>query len=259
MFVTDQSLTYNTDNATWNLLPNYYVAGACGNAQFCPTYWTGANNDGVSVGSWTDSSNVVHGFVFNAPSTFLSFDYSGGVATYPTGINDAGLVTGYYLDSNGMSHGFVYNSKTLLFVIAPLDNPAGTYTTPLGINGYAQIVGYFWDGSSYAGFLYDHTSGNFSSIICSTETIAQGINDNGLIVGYDDISGAMNDVQGFTYNTGSGCSPFTYPESQTTAAMSINDAGQIAGSWNVSSPPGPAFDDTLPIQTTGFFAVPQTP
>jgi hypothetical protein len=239
---------YNPDTKAFNLLPNYDPAGQCGNNAYCTTVMSGMNNAGQTVGSWTDSNNKIRGFVYSGGlnGSFTSFDYSGATSVFPTAINDAGLVVGYYTDSIA-SHGFLYNAKTQLFVTVPLDPPGATGTQLLGLNGYAQIAGTYSDSANNIhGFVY--SNGNFVNIDCGVITVAQGINNNGEIVGNYDL-GMFFQPQGFTWNNAvQVCNNLTYPNSFDTQPLSINDAGQISGEWNVGG-----------TSANGFVAVPQTP
>ena len=68
----------------------------------------------------------------------------------------------------------------------------------------------------------------------SVSTIAEGINNNGIVVGtYEDASG---DIQGFTYNSNNGVYDF-YPAvgTRVTSLRGINDAGDMVGAhWSAS-------------------------
>ena len=248
MFEGQGNGLYNPDTTAFNLLPNYDPAGQCGNNAYCTTVMNGMNNAGQTVGSWTDSNSKIHGFVYSGGlnGSFTSFDYSGATSMFPTAINDAGLVAGYYVDSNHVSHGFLYNANTQQFVAAPLDYPGATGTAAYGVNGYGQITGTYSNGTNSYGFFYSNGSFLSLSINCGTFTIPTGINDNEQIVGWEETLGAYD---GFMWDyTAQTCNALSYPSSYNTQAYSINDAGQISGSWNIGGQ-----------DANGFVAVPQTP
>jgi probable HAF family extracellular repeat protein len=72
----------------------------------------GINDQGEIVGWCADSSNVVHGYLWNGES-YSSLDYPGANNfTLAWGINNAGLVTLQWIDSAGNYEGAVYDSKT---------------------------------------------------------------------------------------------------------------------------------------------------
>jgi probable HAF family extracellular repeat protein len=254
-FIDAGDLLYNPDTLTFQSLPNY--PAQC-NAYWC-TNMSGINNAGSTVGTWTDTNEKAHGFLYSG-GQFTLIDYAGAVGTSATAINDAGFAVGYYTDSAGAAHGFLYNTNTQLFVTAPLDYPGSAGTVPTGVDGYGDVVGYYSDLSNNVyGFLYnpnvvsarEHTSNvppaGFFQINCGESTVANGINNNLQVVGY--YLASSGEQQSFSYNLGTGtCTALNYPSSYNTEAYSINDAGQVSGSWNVAG-----------TDANGFAAVPQTP
>jgi hypothetical protein len=67
----------------------------------------GPNPQGTSVGSYTDTSNVTHGFTLTKKDVFTSFDPPGSTSTTPNFINPQGVIVGSYLDASTVSHGFI--------------------------------------------------------------------------------------------------------------------------------------------------------
>jgi hypothetical protein len=59
------------------------------------------------VGSYTDTSNVTHGFTLTKKDVFTSFDPPGSTSTTPNFINPQGVIVGSYLDASTVSHGFI--------------------------------------------------------------------------------------------------------------------------------------------------------
>jgi hypothetical protein len=72
----------------------------------------GPNPEGTSVGSYTDTSFVTHGFVLTKKGVFTSFDAPGSTLTIPNFISLQGVIVGEYSDSGSVSHGFVLNGGT---------------------------------------------------------------------------------------------------------------------------------------------------
>ena len=108
---------------------------------------SGISNNGQVTGIYRGDDHLMHGFVRSAGGTFTKFDHPSGVfGTYGQGINNSGQVAGYYLDDSNMNHGFVRSAD-------------GTQFTPI-----------------------DYPTAAFSGTIIGTR--AQGINDNGQVVGY---------------------------------------------------------------------------
>ena len=75
----------------------------------------GINNEDQVVGSFTDASGAMHGFLFDEQSkTYATIDDPNGVKgptamTVLNGINDKGQVVGFYLDKAGNTDGMLVN------------------------------------------------------------------------------------------------------------------------------------------------------
>jgi hypothetical protein len=67
----------------------------------------GPNPQGTSVGSYTDTSGVTHGFVLTKKGVFKSFDPPGSTFTSPDFISPQGDIVGGYNDASSVSHGFI--------------------------------------------------------------------------------------------------------------------------------------------------------
>jgi probable HAF family extracellular repeat protein len=101
-----------------------------------------------------------------------------------TGINNSGEVCGFFIDSAQVNHGWLLNAGVFL----QLDYPASTFTQALGVNNHGQVVGQYMDsGGLTHGFLYTVSSGQYINLDDPNgvgTTIANGINDNGIVVGF---------------------------------------------------------------------------
>jgi len=195
----------------------------------------GINNAGQIVGQYGDATcNCTRGFLFSG-GTFTTVNGPLGVPFAASGINDTGQIVGYPgLDNGG----------TFTAILDPLSAGypgAGAFTTSYGINNSGQIVGrYVSEGSGYHGFL--DSGGTFTTIDdplsnclpanCAVgsspfNTVAQGINNSGQIVGYYS-DGSI--YHGFLYSSGA-FTNIDYPSAASpgTFAEGINDAGQIVG------------------------------
>jgi probable HAF family extracellular repeat protein len=177
--------------------------------------------------------------------TYITLDDPSG-GTFAYGINDNGEVVGYYYDSSGDAQGFLDIGGSY----ATLDYPPGTanQTFPEGINATGQIVGWYNDGTSDHGFLY--SGGSFFALndpSATVNTFARGINATGQVVGYyqSGVTGGGLVDHGFLYSGGTYTTlddPLgDYPVASTggnaygTAAMGINDSGEVVGYYYDSS------------------------
>ncbi len=83
-----------------------------------PTGWTltfpaSFNAGGLVTGSYSDSTGMNYGFLWQTDGPMLSFDPPGSIGTSPVGINATGEIAGYYMDSAGVPHcGFRLSPST---------------------------------------------------------------------------------------------------------------------------------------------------
>ena len=75
------------------------------------TLLLGINDSGLMVGRYTNA-NGVHGMIFKAPHSFVTYDYPGATETSFNGINRSNMITGRYTDAAGLRHGFLAQVNT---------------------------------------------------------------------------------------------------------------------------------------------------
>jgi hypothetical protein len=202
----------------------------------------GINNHGTIVGNTGDG----RGYIDNN-GTLSYFDMPIGRASdsgyilysTATGINDSGQVVGNIPWGTGLgmgpASGFIYENGSLTV----LSNQGGFY----GINNSDQIIGNAgWQGAAGA---FEYNNGTYSSLpdIGGIQghggpyIRAQGINNSGLIVGYD-FSGNGTPSHGFIYD-GSTYTTINDPNATATNGATIingiNDLGQLVGYYNDST------------------------
>ena len=99
---------------------------------------SGINNNNVVVGSYFDSADVVHGFVYRQ-GKFSTVTVPRATATQVMGINDLGDIVGTYQVSGPLNfHGFIRHDG----VFTTIDDPKASFgTTAFGINKNGDIVG----------------------------------------------------------------------------------------------------------------------
>jgi hypothetical protein len=192
------------------------------------TSFTGRNDAGVSVGSYTNSvaaPNIPKGFILQG-STFTSFTHPKSVGgTFLTGINKYNSAVGWYLDSANIAHGFKRWSNGSL---VSLNYPGASQgTTALGINDYGTVVGSFVASSGGHGFLYhggtwaqvDYPSGSAGN------TSLDGISNNNVIVGHFQ---RLSTYISFLYANGVFKNIFV-PNADSTQVTDISSNGVISG------------------------------
>jgi hypothetical protein len=190
--------------------------------------WTaafGVNNSGLIVGSYgPDAENGRHGFLLNG-RTFSSMDVPGSLDTVARGINNRGQIVGDYLGGDGIRHGFLLSGGAYTTV----QLPDTTGSSARGINDAGQIAGLAGMGVTAIGFVF--SSGSYSKVEIpgSYYTIANGLNNLGDVVGQAD--GPQPPFRAFRRN-GASLSVLNVPGVPVSwDAQSINDLGQIAGSF----------------------------
>ncbi|CAL1239598.1 PEP-CTERM sorting domain-containing protein [Candidatus Methylocalor cossyra] len=226
------------------------------------------NETGEVVGTYWENGGA-HGFVYG-DGVFDTVDYPGAAETRLLGLDDSGNAVGAYraddgwhgfqagLDTGGVpavadsfvtainnsaefvgywgppgaSHGFLNSFGTLH---DPVDVPSATSTVLMGINDAGQIAGFYADvGGTHHGF-YQNPDGALTTLDFGGQgvlgTYAQGIDANGLVVGYfDQQLGATVASHGFLWSGGA-FTLFDVAEATATRLFGSNLAGQLVGEF----------------------------
>jgi hypothetical protein len=205
----------------------------------------GINAAGTVVGTWTDSQNVLHGYIRNLSSVVTVVDdpdagTQSNEGTFIFGINDLGQVTGSYnaLDSSGTiePYGFVrdqYGNYTTFIA------PGAVRTWGMSINNSGVIAGGYSpnEGAEIDGLIRD-VSGNITNFAVPNVgyTIVEAINATSQIVG--DFSDATGD-HGFVRSPSGAIKTFDAPGAIHTYAVAISNNGVVTG-YHVDSTDGNA-------------------
>jgi len=179
------------------------------------TIAAGINNGGAIAGTFGNAGEP-EGFVRAQDGTITTFLIN-GMPTNATGINNLGQIVGY---AGGL--GFIRNADGTFITFA-----IPSFAQALGINDSSAVVGYT---AGPLGFLRN-PDGSVTAISApgSSNTVAQGINNFGQIVG--NING---ETQAFVRETGGTFQTFVFPGAVgQTAAFAINDLGDIGGFYDV--------------------------
>src|SRR5438876_3644007 len=111
------------------------------------TLANGINNSNVVVGSYFDSVDVVHGFVYRQ-GRFSPVNFPGASATEVLGVNDLGDIVGVYqLPGPQLNfHGFLRHNG----VLSTIDDPKATFgTRAFGISKTGEVVGSYDDADGF--------------------------------------------------------------------------------------------------------------
>jgi len=203
------------------------VPGASG------TSVAGINNSGQAAGTYCVGSTC-HGFVLTQGQfAFVNAPNADSSGTYVSGVSNSGGIVGTYASAlDGKDHAF--SGPQFTDIVFP-STSAKLNTFGTGINTAGQIVGYYQsnlcpspqDCYSLHGFVL--TGGSFAKIDFpgAVQTVADGINDAGQIVG-------SSGSHGFLFSAGS-FSTIDFPGSANTVAAGINNGGVVTGYWFDSS------------------------
>jgi probable HAF family extracellular repeat protein len=176
-------------------------------------------------------------------ATTIGYVYSNGVFTFipgvntAWGINNAGQVVGN-IGIADAAVGYLFSND----VLTTLKVPGATETEAWGINNKGQVVGGWGTYPDLFAHSYVYTNGVFTTLnVPGTQdppnSYALGINDQGDIVGFYTVCSnhGNNCVQhGYLYSNGI-YATLDVPGAYSTSAKSINNAGQIVGSYQVPS------------------------
>jgi len=159
------------------------------------TNMNGIANTGAAVGFGIGNSGALTNFIRNPDGTFTPLNINGSTTAMALGVNSLGDVVGtvngaaFFLPKGGSAQ--------------TIPNPA-TATVALGINDKGNIVGQYTTAGTTPGFFISDSAGNNLVTInapAGPDTVnAQGVNDNGLIVGF--YLGTDGQVHGFMADVG---------------------------------------------------------
>lgn len=153
------------------------------------------------------------------------FACGNGSSTDPADLNNSAQVVGTCTDSTGNSSGFLFSGGA----VSTINYPGADDTVLTGINNAGIIVGYYLLGGSSSSFMYEN--GSFTPFPFPGKTI-WGANDTGLFVGT--YSPTRGDFSGFITD-GTHFQILNFPGAFDTHALSINNAGQVAGYYETTT------------------------
>jgi hypothetical protein len=204
----------------------------------------GPNPQGTSVGSYTDTSGVVHGFTLTAKGVTTSFDPPGSTLTIPNFISPQGVIVGEYLDSLNVSHGFILNGTKYTSV----DAAGATGTTLTGISPSGEISGFTCSDPACGNFGAPSTNHSFviskkgdytffdpPGAISST---ASTVSPSGAVVGaYTDSGGVTH---GYLLKNGN-YTTIDFPGATFTFGGGGNPENDVVGEYNDTAGVGHGF------------------
>ena len=231
----------------------------------------GPNPQGTSVGSYTDTSGVIHGFTLTAKGVLTSFDPPGSTLTTPNFISPQGVIVGGYNDASSVSHGFILDGGKY----TTLDFPGAAGTNLTGLNPSGEMSGFYC--SDFACGTTGNSSINHSFTVSkkgaftsfdppgAISSTASTVSPSGAVVGaYTDSGGATHgyllkngnyttiDFPGATFTFGGGGNP------ENDVVGEYNDTAGVGhgflwskGTYTSFDYPGAIFTDAAGINPSG--------
>ena len=192
----------------------------------------GINNQRTVGGYYTGSDGFFHGY-FRNRGVFTEFNVSGATATLVEGLNDAGDFVGGYDTAAGDSPSFSNIGGITTTIIIP---DALGVSFAFGINQSRQITGWYTDTAGGVHGWWQDSDGTINAPFDppgSLQTLAFGINDQGLIVGRF----ARNRAEhGFLFRPSTNRFVlFDYPGAIFTSLNGINKEGLLCGRYDDGS------------------------
>lgn len=231
---------------------------------------TDVNNAGTVVGyQYDNSSSALTGFVYSAGVVTPVAGPAGAISADLSGITNSGRMVGNYSTTwEDDGTGYLFPGPSRIFSLAngvysDIDVPGVALATVNGISSNGRwIVGNGSDDQGRTrGFAFDTSPGGVVTRFdgSATHVIAAGVNNLGVVVGYDrtSVSGVGTIGSAWTFDLASGQrSDFSVAGSQRTAAWDITDAGVISGYYYTSLRPAVAHGYTGLNGNFEFFDVP---
>jgi uncharacterized membrane protein len=169
-----------------------------------------------------------------AQFTFTSIDFPGGTVTNARGINNAGTIVGAYR-IEPPRHALLIKAGQFI-PLAPTTVLGTNFSEAFGINDAGDVSGHFLGDDGFIhGFLLSKggvlTTLDFPG---ASQTLAFGINNDGIVVGAWDLLDAEGNLlaeHGFTWKNGA-FTEVNFPGSVDTAVLGINARGDLVGAWD---------------------------
>jgi hypothetical protein len=162
---------------------------------------------------------------------FVYFQVPGANLTSPSSINDSLTVAGSYSTLNGFTGGFV---RTVYGQITTID-VGQVYTGQLRINAGGQIAGIYEDVSGLSRGFVRSTSGSVTTFNPggpAGSTQVTDINDPGTVVGIYLPARTDPPSQAYLRAPDGTITTFTVPGSTSVYPWSINDLGEVTGTYS---------------------------
>lgn len=231
---------------------------------------TDVNNAGTVVGyQYDNNSSATSAFVFAGGIKTDVAGPSGAISVDLSGITNSGLMVGNYSTTwvdDGFGNLFPGGSRIFSLsngVYSDITVPGlpTAFVSAISSNGRWLVGNSFDDQGAARGFAFDTLPGGLVTVFDGTATqiVAAGVNNHGVVVGYDRSRQAAGGLIGpaWTFDVSTGqLTKFQVASSQRTGARDITDASAISGYYYSSLAPAVAHGYTGYGGNFEFFDVP---
>jgi uncharacterized membrane protein len=138
------------------------------------------NDKGAVVGNYTDSSNVVHGFLLKG-KTYTTLDVPGSTATWASGINNSGAIVLFWMDSKNSIESSITKNNGKSYRTINVPGTGDSYAS--AINNAGDVVYQFYRINLSLGALLHKGKYYKFRYPKLPFTYASGINDKSTIAG----------------------------------------------------------------------------
>jgi PEP-CTERM motif len=189
----------------------------------------GINNLGQVVGFSTGANGAFTNFIRNVNGSFTVLNFADSAEAMANGLNSSGQVVG----GLGSTAFFLTNGGNTVITL-PSVNGTTTAEAAFGINDQGTIVGQYSDSSTGTSPGFVFSKGSFTTlnpVANDMQVFAQGVNNNGLAIGFYNTDGVHD--HGFLFN--SSTSSYTLLNDPTVANLlftqflGINDHNEAVG------------------------------
>ncbi|HEX9060526.1 MAG TPA: dockerin type I domain-containing protein [Clostridia bacterium] len=192
------------------------------------------NEKGQVIGESKNASGETHGFIWE-DGKITDLGTLGGSNSSVNKINEKGQIIGDSDTEDGNQHGFIWEKGKM----TDLGTLGGTKSWTTGINNKGQVIGYsyidgdqefFPDSKFFHGFIWDDGKMTDLGTLGQPFTKAEGINDNGEVVGVSLDSNYS--LHGFLWKNEKMtdlCEEQSIRYGYITEIVGINNKGQVFG------------------------------
>jgi uncharacterized membrane protein len=193
----------------------------------------GINNTGMSVGLYTDSAGVGHGYILKGTHV-TTLDDPNATAGTTAGSNiqyNGTAVVGAYLNTAGVGVGFMYKGGKYTDIPGPSGNIG---TSANAINDKGAIVGNYTDSAGVIhGFLLKAGKYTTLDVPGGLGTVATGVNNKGTIVAYYFVNSTGTIGSVMTTDNGKTYKNINVPKTGAlgSAPLDLNNENDVCYEW----------------------------